>query len=291
MAKSKKDLSESEIEPQPGVEDELKPESQPEVVAEPKPESPPIPETEPNVYVNVKIQKAFDRAKLYIKDATDYYQRSPRLQNASYQGKFMPAFWTVACIFSLIVNIVLLAILISFGRSFFEFKALVADGLVNGTANSLELMDKAHIVTTVPVQTTVQLQDSLPVVFDMPINQDTKVSLVRESRIPNAQIYLNNTAVTTDLTLPASTSIQANIDLNIPVSTTVPVDITVPVTIQVPVDIPVDKTDLHQSIIGLQGAIDPYKTLMVSSFNSPKDFSVCNHWWSGWLCGLFFGKQ
>ena len=47
-------------------------------------------------------------------------------------------------------------------------------------------------------------------VFDVPINQNTQLSLVKETRISNAYIYLNNTAVTTDLTLPAKTPLQAN---------------------------------------------------------------------------------
>jgi sporulation-control protein spo0M len=128
------------------------------------------------------------------------------------------------------------------------------------------------------------------VVFDLPINEDTQLSLVQDVRITGAYIYLNNTAVSTDLTLPAKTPLQVNLNLTIPVSTTVPVNITVPVTLQIPVDIAIDQTDLHQSIVGLQEAIEPYKTVMESAFNSPKDFSICNLWWSGWMCSIFFGK-
>lgn len=78
--------------------------------------------------------------------------------------------------------------------------------------------------------------------------------------------------------------------MTIPVSTSVPVDITVPITLQVPVDIAIDKTDLHQSIVGLQEAIEPYKTTMGSTFNSPEELLICNNWLTGWLCGLIFGK-
>jgi hypothetical protein len=228
--------------------------------------------------------------KLSFKEAKDYYRGSPRLRKVAYQGKYLPAFWTIACIFSLLVNIILIAVLISFGHHFFELKALISNGLVTEASNSLVMMDQAHIVTTVPVETTVQLQDNLPVVFDLPINQDTQLSLVQDVRISGAYIYLNNTAVSTDLTLPAKTPILANLNLTIPVSTTVPVNITVPVTMQVPVDIAIDQTDLHQSIVGLQGAIEPYKAVMGSAFNSPEDFSICNHWWTGWMCRIYFGK-
>jgi hypothetical protein len=64
-----------------------------------------------------------------------------------------------------LVNIFLIALLISFGRYFFEFKSLVANGLVEGMSNNLALMDKAHIVTTVPVEAAVQVQDNLPVIL------------------------------------------------------------------------------------------------------------------------------
>jgi hypothetical protein len=274
MDNSKPDLPESEYESQPA----------------PQAKSEPV-ETETISYVNEHIKKAFDRVKLFFKDAKNYFNRSPRLQKFSHQGKYLPAFWTVASIFSLIVNIILIAILISFGRNFFMLKALVADGLINGTSSSLALMDKAHIVITIPVSTTVQLKDDLPLVYDLTLDQYSDLTVVRDTTIQGARIYLNNTAVTTDLTLPANTPIQVNMDMTIPVSTTVPVNITVPVAIQVPIDIPVEQTDLHQSIVGLQGALEPYRILMDTLFTSPKDIPLCNYWWSGWMCSLFFGKR
>jgi hypothetical protein len=291
----------AEIEPKPEEWPEGRPETEPKPggwsvgIPETEPEPGEWPEvtaeTQPEGYVNEHIQKAYERVKSWFGNAKQHYESSPRLQKTTYQGKYLPAFWTVACVFSLIVNVILLAILISFGHNFFELKSMIAKGLVNGTYENLALMDKAHIVTSVPVNTSVQLQDTLPVAFDLPINQSTQLSLTQDTRITGAYIYLNNTAVLTDLTLPANTPIQANFDINIPVNTTVPLSITVPVAIQVPVDIAIDQTDLHQSIVGLQGVIEPYKTLMDSSFNSPKDFLMCNQWWSGWMCGIFFGKQ
>jgi hypothetical protein len=237
------------------------------------------------------VNRTAEQAKELYKDGKDYYRSSPRLQKVVYQGKFMPAFWTVACIFSLVVNIILIGLLISVGHNFFQLKSLISDGLVTQASNSLEMMDKAHIVFTVPVETKVRLQDTLPVVFDLPIDQNTQLSLSEESTISGARIYLNNTMVPTDLTLPAGTPLQADFNMSIPVSTTVPVDITVPVTMQVPVDIAIDQTDLHQSIVGLQEAIAPYKSTLGTTFNSPEQFAACNNWFTGWLCGVIFGKQ
>jgi hypothetical protein len=110
-------------------------------------------------YLNDKIRLGFDRVKSRSRDLKAHYLRSPRLRKVVYQGKFMPAFWTVTAIFSLVVNVILIAILVSFGHFFFQYKALVADSLTNGVSTNLALMDQAHIVTAVAVQTTVQLQD------------------------------------------------------------------------------------------------------------------------------------
>ncbi len=259
---------------------------------QPGPESEPRPVTDKEIesIVNERIKKAFDRGKLWLGNAKSYYDRSPRLQKTTYQGKYLPAFWTVACIVSLLVNAVLIAVLISFGHNFFNMKSAVAHGLVNGTSDNLALMDKAHIITSVSVQTKIQVQDDLPVAFSLPISQSTVLTLAEDTRISGAYIYLNNTPVLTDLTLPAQTPIRVNLDMNVPVDVTVPMSTTVPLSLQVPVDIPVDQTDLHQSIVGLQGVIEPYKTLLESSYNSPADFPICNYWWSGWMCSVFFGR-
>ncbi len=274
MDNSKPNLPESEPTPEPPTQADTQPASEPELYT----------------YLNERIRKVLDRAKILFISTKDRYREAPRLQKAAYQRKFLPAFWTVACIFSLVVNVILIAILISVGHNFFQLKALVSDGLVIPASNSLEMMDKAHIITTVPVEKTLQVQDSLPVVFELAIDQNSQLTLAQDTRINGAYIYLNNTAVTTDLTLPAKTPLQANINVTVPVSTTVPVSLTIPITLQVPVDIAVDQTDLHQSIVGLQGALEPYKTVMGSTFNSPKDFSMCNFWMTGWLCDVVFGK-
>jgi hypothetical protein len=266
------------------------PEKEPRPEPEPAPKSKADPLSETGAKIIEGVKDGAEKAKVLIKDGKDYYRKSPRLQKVVYQGKFFPAFWTVACIFSLLVNIILVGLLVSFGHHFFELKAIVSDGLVTEASNSLAMMDQAHIVINVPVETTVRLQDNLPVVFDVPINQDTQIVLSEAATINGARIYLNNTAVTTDLTLPANTPLQANFNTTIPISTSVPVDITVPVSVQVPIDIAIDKTDLHQSIVGLQEALAPYETTLGTNFNSPQELLICKNWLTGWLCGLVFGK-
>jgi hypothetical protein len=265
------------------------PESQPE--SESQSEATSSNDSTKTAGINDWINRTSQQAKGLYKDGKEYYRSSPRLQKVVYQGKFMPAFWTVACIFSLVVNIILIGLLITVGHLFFQLKTVVSDGLVTQASNSLSMMDKAHIVQTVTVDTSVRLQDTLPVNFDLPINESTQLSLAEATTINGAYIYLNNTAVQTDLTLPAGTPLQAKFNMNIPVSTTVPVDFTVPINMKVPVDIAIDQTDLHQSIVGLQDALTPYKTVLGTTFNSPADFSICRTWITGWLCGIILGKQ
>ena len=278
----------SESKPNSDVKGEAKPDVHSQPVSLPG-DSQPL-ESRLDGYMNDKIRQGFNRTKSWFGDQKAHYLRSPRLRKLVYQGKFMPAFWTVAAIFSLVVNVVLIAILVSFGHFFFQYKALVADSLSKGVSTNLALMDQAHIVTTVPVQTTVQLQDNLPVEFDLSINEETQVSLVQDTRIPGAVIYLNNAAVSTDLTIPAGTPLQFNFSTTIPVSQSVPVDITVPVSMLVPLDVAVDQTDLHQSIVGMQNTIEPYTAVMGEIITSPEEIPFCTQWWSGWLCAFVFGK-
>lgn len=251
----------------------------------------PVPEMESESYLNERVKKLFDRVKARISKAKEQYENSPRLQKATYQGKYLPAFWTVASIFSIIVNLILIALLIGVGRNFFSLKNQIAKGLIGGASENLALMDQAHIITSVPVQTTVRLQDDLPIAFDLPVAQNTQLLLAQDTRITGAYIYLNNTPVLTDLTLPAKTPIMVSLDMSIPVDASVPISMTVPVALQVPVDIPISQTDLHQSIVGLQGVIEPYQKLLGSSYNSPGDFPLCTQWWTGWMCSIFFGRQ
>ncbi len=268
--------------PEPG--DESKPDDQLPNLGEAQP----TPEAEPTSYVNERIRHAYERMKRGVVKAKDQYDQSPRVQKITYQGKFLPAFWTVACIFSLGFNIILIAVLVSIGRNFFELKSQVSDSLVNGISKNLALMDQAHIIKSVPVETKVQIKDNLPVVFNLPLVQDTQVTLVRDTNVSGTTL-INLAPVPLDFTLPAGTPLQIDLDMTIPVSQSIPVDITVPVSLVVPLDLAVDQTDLHQSIMGLQSAIEP---IMVanSTFNSPQEISLCNRWWSGWLCNIFFGR-
>jgi len=187
----------------------------------------------------------------------------PRLRPFLWRGRIGPAFWTVASVLSLVVNIILIVVLILLGRQLFFLKeTVVTDKLVNGLYDNFVLMDQAHIRTTILVSDTIQVKDTIPVVFDLPLNQKTEVTLTKSTPIKGATIYLNGAAVPLDLELPPGTRLSINLNLTVPVNQTVPVVLNVPVNLQVPVDIALNQTELHEPFVGLQQVLSPFRKLL-----------------------------
>lgn len=167
--------------------------------------------------------------------------------------KIGPAFWTIASLFSMTVNIILIVVLVSLGQQLFTLKKVVNDQVLGGLYNNFVLMDSAHIRTTIPVSTEV------PAKFDLPLDTTTTVTLTEDTAISNATIYgLNAQGVltinraTTSIVLPAGTQLPIALNLN------VPVDQKIPVNLNVEVDIPLNQTELHQPFVGLRDVISPY---------------------------------
>ena len=179
-----------------------------------------------------------------------------------WQGKLTPAFWTTASIISLTVNIILFVALIILGSQIFAIKAVLEDQLIGGLYDSFVQMDEANIITTIYVSDTIQVKDNLPVVFTLPLQQETEVVLTRDAPIKKATVFLNGAAVPTDIILNKGTRLNIYLDMNVPVDQVVPVDLDVPIHLAVPVDIPLDQTELHQPFVGLQEVVLPYKALL-----------------------------
>jgi len=211
--------------------------------------------------------------------------RVPR--EAFWQGKFAPAFWTVASILSLVVNVILLLVLIVLGRQLFALKGLVQDGLIGGLYDNFVLMDQARIHTTIQVDDTIQVVDRIPVQFDLPLKQNTTVVLTSDTTIPGATVYLNESAVRTTVVLPAGTPLDISLNLTVPVDTTIPVTLDVPVNLEVPVDIPLSETELHDPFTGLQEVVSPYQDLLTSLPDSWEETPICGPL-TMWLCRWLF---
>jgi hypothetical protein len=208
-------------------------------------------------------------------------ERIPR--KVFWQRKFAPAFWTVASVFSLTVNLILLVILIVIGRQLFALKDLVQEGLIGGLYHNFVLMDQARIQTTIMVNETIQVVDKIPVIFDLPLQQETVVVLVEDTTIPGATVFLNNSAVKTTVVLPKGTPLNIALDLTVPVNTIIPVTLNVPVVLEVPVDIPLNQTELHEPFTGLQEVVQPYQELLTSLPDRWEETPVCGPM-TRWLC-------
>ena len=181
--------------------------------------------------------------------------QQPAPVSKSPRPRFGPAFWTFTGIFSLAINGILLVVL---GRLLLDIRELQSSNktsmdsrLLAGLYTNFEKMDRAHIRTEMPVQTT------LPVKFDLQLNQQTNVVLTQDVTIDNALVTvqtggLNITRARTTIVLPQGTSLPVLLNL------TVPVDTSVPVTLNVPVDIPLNQTDLHDPILGFLAVLEPF---------------------------------
>jgi hypothetical protein len=183
--------------------------------------------------------------------------RIPR-RSPWWQGKIGPAFWTIASLFSLTVNIILIVLLILVSKYLFPLKDLISQQLLGGLYYNFVRMDQARIKTEVKVTDTIRVKDSIPVVFDLPLAQETRIVLTQRTPINGATIFLNGQAVPIDIILPAGTGLNIRLNMTVPVNQTVPVVLDVPIELSVPVEIPLQETELHEPFIGLQDVISPY---------------------------------
>ena len=174
---------------------------------------------------------------------------------------FGPVFWTIASVVSLTVNVLLVIVLVVLLVNMQRFNVGNALNLGNsflgGLYTNFEKMDRAHITRDVQVNTTI------PVKFDLPLNQATNVVLSQDVTIDNALVTvktggLNITNALTTIVLPQGTTLPIVLNL------TVPVDTTVPITLNVPVDIPLEQTQLHEPFVGLQDVVRPIYCMLNS---------------------------
>lgn len=185
----------------------------------------------------------------------------PKLDSAPQSGFSLggPRLWTTASVISLTINILLTVILLILIISVYRMKLDMAKIMNASTAlmdlpaglySNFEKMERANIQTNVVVNT------SIPVKFDLQLNQQTNVVLSQDVTIQNARVTVNTgglniSQANTTIVLPAGTILPVNLSL------TVPVDQQVPVTLNVPVDIPLRETQLNDPFVGLQNVIKP----------------------------------
>ena len=185
----------------------------------------------------------------------------PRVRKFLWQGNFLPAFWSVGSALSVVLNIILLVTVIVLGNQLFTIKRMVTNDVIGGLYYNFLLMDQAKITTTVEVE------EAIPVQFDLPLKQDTMVVLTEDTLIKNATVSLrtgglNIQQAPTDIILPKGTKLPVELDL------IVPVDTQIPIVLNVPVDIPLSETELHEPFVGLQEVVSPFYWMLANQPNS-----------------------
>jgi hypothetical protein len=175
---------------------------------------------------------------------------APGAKAGSSIARLLPGFWTIGSVLSVIANVVLLVVLNSvLGGVGSPAPADAGSDALMGLYTSLEQMDQAHIRTTIPVQSSVALDASIPV------QTSTNITLASDVFVDGAHVRISTGLI--DIDAPASVTLPAGTSLDVALDLTLPLQTNVPIAVDVPVDIAVGDTDLHAAIISLQDAIRP----------------------------------
>ena len=171
--------------------------------------------------------------------------------------KFLPAFWTIASVISLTVNVILIIILLIMFQMLGAIQNTADDqisGLLGGLYTNFVKMDQATIATNIPVDATVPLN------IVVPVQATTRITLAESVVIPNAHVRINTGGLSIDadavVTLPANTALTVNLDFPLNVQNSIPIHL------DVPVNIPLDQTELHEPFVGLQQVVEPWYCLI-----------------------------
>lgn len=204
---------------------------------------------------------------------------SPKAEGGltSRKERYRRAFWDVTSGIGLVIDVILIAVIIllllyvrNLNLKVNELLSMVDMPVetVRGLYTNFEKMEAAHIVTQIPVSTTV------PVKLDVCIRTGTSVVINQEVIIPDARVTvqtggLNITNASTRIILPSNTSLPVNLDLCVPVETAIPV------ALNVDVDIPLAQTDLAVPFLGLQDTLEPLYCLLDPTAVDSKGTLIC----------------
>ncbi|MCC6799800.1 MAG: hypothetical protein IT325_06765 [Anaerolineae bacterium] len=161
------------------------------------------------------------------------------------------SFKTVAIWISFITNMVLLVVSILLLMQVFQIKNGIVEPLVDGLHRNFVGLDEAVIIRTIEVS------DNIPVIFDLPVNQQTDVVLTADVplaanatfTLPGGGGLINGRV---DIVLPQNLVLPVRFSMNVPVNTQIPVDL------PVEVEIPLNETQLHDPFVNLRELLEPY---------------------------------
>jgi hypothetical protein len=165
------------------------------------------------------------------------------------------SFKTVALLISFITNFILIIVLLVVLMQLFSIKNGILEPLIDGLHTNFVGMDEATIYRTI------QVEDEIPVVFDLPLNQSTNVVLTQDVPIaasatftlPGGGGVINGRV---DIVLPRGLVLPVELNMIVPVNTTIPINLPVDVAI------PLKETELHTPFQNLRGLLEPYVRLL-----------------------------
>lgn len=190
--------------------------------------------------------------------------------NVNWRERVLPTYWSIGAGLSILMNVILLIVVLVLLGKLNTISKIVTNELVGGLYYNFVLMDQATI------ETTVMVEDTIPVQFDLPLAQNTIVVLTEDTEIKDATVSLNTGGLNiqtapTDIVLPKGTRLPVKLDLSVPVDTEIPISLTVPV------NIPLEETELHKPFTGLQDVVAPFFWMLM---DPPSSFgeATCQYW-------------
>ncbi len=161
------------------------------------------------------------------------------------------SFKTVALLISFTTNMVFLIVLLLLLMQIFQIKNGVVEPLVDGLHRNFVGLDEAVIIRSIEVN------DEIPVQFDLPLNQVTNVVLTQDVplaanatfTLPGGGGMINGRV---DLVLPRDLILPVQLNLTVPVNTRIPINL------PVEVEIPLKETQLHAPFDNLRKLLEPY---------------------------------
>ena len=172
-----------------------------------------------------------------------------------WEGTPWQAFKNFAIIFSFIVNIITILVLLIAAPLIIPIVNDIAEPIVGGLNDSFVDMGEAHIVQTI------QAQDTIPVVFTLPLSTTTNVRLTAPVPI-QAQTTFSLPDGGGTINGIVSLTLAEGLELPVALNLMVPVNQTVPVDLAVAVDIPLADTELGPPFRNLQGIFSPLNGLI-----------------------------
>jgi hypothetical protein len=198
-----------------------------------------------------------ERVPVSSQPVPDYASSEPKPRARRFQ--FLPAFWTIASLMSITVNIILIVILLLVFQMLGVIQVTTNDkisGLLGGLYTNFVKMDQATI------QTSIHVEKEIPVNFDLNVSGPTNVTLSQPVTIDGALVTvqtggMNIVNARATIVLPQNTVLPINIE-----NLVVPVNQSVLAVLDVPVNIPLNQTQLHEPFVGLQKVVEPWYCLV-----------------------------